>query len=71
MNLAYYKGVDAGATPYEDIGEAAGGLTRVKVKEFITVAMGADDAGKAASRCYLRDNGQSFSDQLKQHTECS
>ena len=61
LNLAYDKGVDAGATPYEDIGEAAGGLTRVKVKEFITVAMGADDAGKAASRCALAGiNGQDF-----------
>ena len=61
MNLAYDKGVDAGATPYEDIGEAAGGLTRVKVKEFITVAMGADDASKAASRCALAGiNGQDF-----------
>ena len=61
LNLAYDKGVDAGATPYEDIGEAAGGLTRVKVKEFITVAMGADDAGKGASRCALAGiNGQDF-----------
>jgi len=61
LNLAYDKGVDAGATPYEDIGEAAGGLTRVKVKDFITVAMGADDAGKAASRCALAGiNGQDF-----------
>ena len=61
LNLAYDKGVDAGATPYEDIGEAAGGLTRVKVKEFITVAMGADDAGKAASRCALAGiSGQDF-----------
>ncbi len=61
LNLAYDKGVDAGATPYEDIGEAAGGLARVKVKEFITVAMGADDAGKAASRCALAGiNGQDF-----------
>ena len=61
LNLAYDKGVDAGATPYEDIGEAAGGLTRVKVKEFITVAMGADDASKAASRCALAGiNGQDF-----------
>ena len=53
MNLAYYKGVDAGATPYEDIGEAAGDMSRESVKKFITVAMGADDAGKAASRCGL------------------
>ena len=61
MNLAYYKGVDAGATPYEDIGEAAGGLSRDTVKEFITVAMGADDAGKAACRCALAGiNGQDF-----------
>ena len=61
LNLAYDEGVDAGAAPYEDIGEAAGGLTRVKVKEFITVAMGADDAGKAASRCALAGiNGQDF-----------
>ena len=53
LNLAYDKGVDAGATPYEDIGEAAGDLPRAKVKDFIAVAMGADDAGKAASRCAL------------------
>lgn len=61
LNLAYDKGVDAGATPYEDIGEAAGGLTRVKVKDFITVAMGADDIGKAASKCGLAGiNRQDF-----------
>ena len=61
LNLAYDKGVDAGATPYEDIGAAAGGLSRNKVKEFITVAMGADDAGKAASRCALAGiNKQDF-----------
>ena len=60
-HLAHDKGVDAGATPQEDIGEAAGGLTRVKVKEFITVVMGADDAGRAASRCALAGiNGQDF-----------
>ena len=55
MNLAYDKGVDAGATPYEDIGEAAGGLSRDTVKAFITVAMGADDIGKAASKCGLAE----------------
>ena len=61
LNLAYDKGVDAGATPYEGIGEAAGGSTRVKVKEFITVAMGADDAGEAASICAPAGiNGQDF-----------
>ena len=54
MNLAYDKGVDAGATPYEDIGEAAGGLSRDTVKAFITVAMGADDIGKAASNADLQ-----------------
>jgi hypothetical protein len=53
MNLACDKGVDAGATPYEDIGEAAGDMSRESVKKFITVAMVADDAGKAASRCGL------------------
>ena len=61
MNSAYGKGVDAVATPHEDIGEAAGGLSRDTVKESITVAMGADDAGKAASRCALAGiNGQNF-----------
>ena len=61
LNLAYVKGVDAGPTSYEDIGEAASGLTRVKVKKFITVVMGADDAGKAASMCALAGiNGQDF-----------
>ena len=61
LNLAYDKGIDAGATPYEDIGEAAGGLSRNKVKEFITVAMGTDDIGKAASKCArAKINSQEF-----------
>ena len=61
LNLAYDKGVDAGATPYEDIGAAAFGLSKNKVKEFIKVAMGADDIGKAASRCALTGiNKQDF-----------
>ena len=61
LNLAYDKGIDAGATPYEDIGEAAGGFPRDTVKEFITVAMGADDIGKAASKCGLaKINRQDF-----------
>ena len=49
LNLAYQDGIDAGETPYEDIGELAGGLSRDSAKTFITVAMGASDQNEARS----------------------
>ena len=54
LNLAFNGGIDAGETPYEDIGEAAGGLPRDTVKSFITIAMGANDRKQAASSASLK-----------------
>ena len=61
LNLAFNGGIDAGDTPYEDIGEAAGGLPRNTVKSFITIAMGANDKKQAASSASLKGiNGEQF-----------
>jgi len=68
LNLAVNGGVHAGEAPYEDIGEAAGGLSRDTVKAFITVAMGADDIGKAASKCGLAEITRQDFDRLKDAT---
>ena len=61
LNLAFNGGIDAGDTPYEDIGEAAGGVTRDTVKTFITIAMGASSETIAATSCRLKKiNGEDF-----------
>ena len=61
LNLAFNGGVDAGESPYEDIGEAAGGLSRDTVKSFITIAMGANEKKQAASSASLKGiNGEQF-----------
>jgi hypothetical protein len=49
LNLAVYAKEDAGDTPYEDIAELAGGVSRELVKQFITVAMGASSKNKGFS----------------------
>ena len=61
LNLAFNGGIDAGESPYEDIGEAAGGLSRDTVKSFMTIAMGASDKAQAASAASLKGiNGEQF-----------
>ena len=54
LNLAINGGIDAGETPYEDIGTEAGGLSREIVKAFITIALGANNKTDAASSCRLK-----------------
>ena len=49
MQLANLYGIDAGDTPYEDIGELASETDRSVVKAFITRAMGASDRASAAN----------------------
>ena len=51
LNLAVIAGVDAGDTPYEDIGELAGIEDRQRIKNYITIAMGADSRGGAKGAC--------------------
>lgn len=68
LNLAFNGGVDAGATPYEDIGEAAGGISRETVKAFMTIAMGASDRAQATSAASLKRINR---DQFARLTEAS
>ena len=66
LNLAFSGGIDAGDTPYEDIGEAAGDVIRDTVKTFVTTAMGASSETIAATSCRLKKiNGEDFQ-RLKQ-----
>ena len=53
INLAVLNGEDAGDTPYEDIGEIAGNISRSQIKSFITIAMGSDSQEKAIKACRL------------------
>jgi hypothetical protein len=62
LNLAVLSNQDAGATPYEDIGELAG-QSRDRVKTFITVAMGA--SSRSAARYAL------FREGMDDETFCS
>jgi hypothetical protein len=52
INLAVMANEDAGETPYEDIGELAAIDDRNKIKNFITVAMGASNRDEAMNACY-------------------
>ena len=51
LNLAVIAGEDAGETPYEDIGELAGIEDRQRIKNYITIAMGADSQEGARGAC--------------------
>ena len=51
LNLAVIAGEDAGDTPYEDIGELAGIEDRQRIKNYITIAMGADSQESAKGAC--------------------
>ena len=51
LNLAVIAGEDAGDTPYEDIGELAGIEDRQRIKDYITIAMGADSQKGAKEAC--------------------
>jgi hypothetical protein len=51
LNLAVIAGEDAGDTPYEDIGELAGIEDRQRIKNYITIAMGADSQEGAKGAC--------------------
>ena len=68
LNLAVLHSQDAGETPYEDIGELCKVDDRTRVKQFITVAMGASDETKAF-KALNRDgfNAELF-EQIKQGT---
>ena len=68
LNLAVLHKQDAGDTPYEDIGELSKVNDRTRVKQFITVAMGASDESKAF-KALNRDgfNAELF-EQIKQGT---
>ena len=68
LNLAVLHKQDAGETPYEDIGELSKVNDRTRVKQFITVAMGASDETKAF-KALNRDgfNAELF-EQIKQGT---
>ena len=68
LNLAVFAGRDAGDSPYEDIGDIAGGVERSTVKNFITVAMGADGEQKAASACRSEGIGQGLFNNLRDST---
>ena len=57
LNLACLHGEDAGETPYEDIAKLAGIASRAKIKQFITVAMGADASGKEGALSSLSFSG--------------
>jgi len=68
LNLAVLHSQDAGETPYEDIGELSKVNDRTRIKQFITVAMGASDETKAF-KALNRDgfNAELF-EQIKQGT---
>ena len=68
LNLAVLYKQDAGDAPYEDIGELSKVNDRTRVKQFITVAMGASDESKAC-KALNRDgfNAELF-EQIKQGT---
>ena len=51
LNLAVIAGEDAGETPYEDIGELAGIEDRQRIKNYITIAMGAGSRNDAKGAC--------------------
>ena len=51
LNLAVMAGEDAGETPYEDIGELAGIEDRQRIKNYITIAMGAGSRNDAKGAC--------------------
>jgi hypothetical protein len=53
LNLAVLSNQDAGATPYEDIGELAG-QSRDQVKTFITVVMGASSRSAAGNALFRK-----------------
>ena len=49
--MAVIAGEDAGDTPYADIGELAGIEDRQRIKNYITIAMGADFQEVAKGAC--------------------
>jgi len=68
LNLAVLHSQDAGETPYEDIGELSKVNDRTRVKQFITVAMGASDE-VAAFKALNRDGfNAALFEQIKQGT---
>ena len=68
LNLAVLHSKDAGETPYEDIGELSKVNDRTRVKQFITVAMGASDE-VAAFKALNRDGfNAGLFEQIKQGT---
>ena len=64
MNLAINAKKYAGDTPYEDICEIAGDIPRDMVKQFITVAMGAEEETSARNALRLKGFSDIFFDKI-------
>ena len=68
LNLAVLHSQDAGETPYEDIGELCKVDDRNRIKQFITVAMGASDETKAFKALNQDGFNAELFDTIKQGT---
>jgi hypothetical protein len=68
LNLAVLHSQDAGETPYEDIGELSKVDDRNRIKQFITVSMGASDEVKAFKALNKEGFNAELFDQIKQGT---
>ena len=68
LNLAVLHKQDAGDTQYEDIGELRKVNDRTRVKQFITVAMGASDESEAFNALKIDGFNAELFEQIKQGT---
>ena len=68
LNLAVLHNQDAGDTPYEDIGEISKVYNRDLIKQFITVAMGANKETQAFKALNKKGFNQVLFEQIKQGT---
>ena len=68
MNLAINAKLFAGDNPYEDICEIAGVIPRDRVKEFITVAMGANDEKSGFNALRQKGFNDEFSNMIYKAT---
>ena len=68
MNLAIYAKLFPGDNPYEDICEIAGVIPRDRVKEFITVAMGANDEKSGFNALRQKGFNDEFSNMIYKAT---
>ena len=68
LNLAVLHKQDAGDTPYEDIGELCKVDDRNRIKQFITVAMGASEESEAFNALKIDGFNVKLFDTIKQGT---